>query len=352
MDDVSRATEADVYAANLSYTLQELQRKVRDHQAKLDKVSFRRVIRAPSTMLSLTLKNHQIRSEQTEVSLSPEDQATIIKTALTNINTTSEPFLPFAGSVLPALLALRRAHQTITESRAYLESHASEAERERKQLESDRTNLKDQHLLTDALTSRIAALRQERVAKAEMRPEDSAREKMDELRAKTKAYDKERKQLMRALLDFIDNQLAPMLAAEELGGPVVGDVMEVDPDDLAAGFNAQGKLKKSKGVGEDKRQRRIDEIWGAAAGRTSGGGGGGRVDGEEEIQAAGREMRELTEELSNRLVQAKGDNSASYVVLERESAAARFLVRSKVAQFHPKDANRLRLIDFGRDLEN
>ncbi|EXV02684.1 chromosome segregation protein SMC-like [Metarhizium robertsii] len=329
MDDVSRATEADVYAANLSFTLQELQRKVRDHQAKLDK----------------------IRSEQTEVSLSPEDQATVIKTALTNINTTSEPFLPFAGSVLPALLALRRAHQTITESRAYLESHASEAERERKQLESDRTNLKDQHLLTDALTSRIAALRQELVAKAEMRPEDSAREKMDELRAKTKAYDKERKQLMRALLDFIDNQLAPMLAAEELGGPVVGDVMEVDPDDLAAGFNAQGKLKKSKGVGEDKRQRRIDEIWGAAAGRTSG-GGGGRVDGEEEIQAAGREMRELTEELSNRLVQAKGDNSASYVVLERESAAARFLVRSKVAQFHPKDANRLRLIDFGRDLEN
>lgn len=56
MDDVSRATEADVYAANLSYTLQELQRKVRDHQAKLDKVSFRRVIRAPSTMPSLTLK--------------------------------------------------------------------------------------------------------------------------------------------------------------------------------------------------------------------------------------------------------------------------------------------------------
>ncbi|KAF5125821.1 hypothetical protein E5D57_010511 [Metarhizium anisopliae] len=331
MDDGSRATEADVYAANLSFTLKELQRKVRDHQADLDKN----------------------RSAQTEVSLSPEDQATIIKTALANINTTSEPFLPFPGSVLPALLALRRAHQTITESRAYLESHASEAERERKQLESDRTNLKDQHLLTDALTSRIAALRQELVAKAEMRPEDSAREKMDELRAKTKAYDKERKQLMRALLDFIDNQLAPMLAAEELGGPVVGDVMEVDPDDLAAGFNAQGKLKKSKGVGEDKRQRRIDEIWGAAAGRTSGGGGGGgRVDGEEEIQAAGREMRELTEELSNRLVQAKGDNSASYVVLERESAAARFLVRSKVAQFHPKDANRLRLIDFGRDLEN
>jgi hypothetical protein len=138
-----------------------------------------------------------------------------------------------------------------------------------------------------------------------------------------------------------------MLAAEELGGPVVGDVMEVDPDELAAGFNAQGRLKKPKGAEGDKRQRRIDEIWGAAAGETS-----ARVDGDAEILAAGREMRELTEELSNRLVQAKGDNSASYVVLESESAAARFLVRSKVAQFHPKDANKLRLIDFGRDLEN
>ncbi|OAQ72709.1 centromere-associated protein K domain-containing protein [Pochonia chlamydosporia 170] len=332
MDESSRATEADVYAANLEFTLKELQRKVRDHQAELEK----------------------IRSSQTETPLSPEDQAIVIKTALTNINTTSEPFLPFAGSVLPSLLALRRAHQTITESRTYLESHASEADCERKQLDSDRTNLKDQHLLTDALTSRIAALQREIAAKAEMRPEDSAREKMDELRVKTKNYDRERKQLMRALLDFIDNQLAPMLAAEELGGPVVGDIIEVDPDELAAGFNTQGKLKKPKGGEEDKRQRRIDEIWGAAAGRAGAGGGSGsgRVDGEEEIAAAGREMRELTEELSNRLVQAKGDNSASYVVLERESAAARFLVRSKVAQFHPKDANKLRLIDFGRDLEN
>ncbi|TWU77955.1 hypothetical protein ED733_005678 [Metarhizium rileyi] len=358
MDETSRATEADVYAANLDFTLKELQRKVREHQSELEKVSADTFLQKSHEPTRPTLSNprnkHQIRSAQAERPLSPEDQAAVIKTALTTINTSSEPFLPFAGSVLPALLALRRAHQTITESRAYLEAHASEADRERKQLESDRASLKDQHLLTDALTSRIAALRQELVAKAEMRPEDSAREKMDELRDKTKSYDRERKQLMRALLDFIDNQLAPMLAAEELGGPVVGDIMEVDPDELAAGFNAQGKLKKPKSGEEDKRQRRIDEIWGAAGRRASAGTGAraARVDGEEEILAAGREMRELTEELSNRLVQAKGDNSASYVVLERESAAARFLVRSKVAQFHPKDANKLRLIDFGRDLEN
>lgn len=350
MDERSRATDADVYAANLDFTLKELQRKVRDHQAELEKVCSD----APSTPYSKSLTwTCQIKSTQTETRLSPQDQATVIKTALTNINTTSEPFLPFAGSVLPALLALRRAHKTISDSRSYLESHAAEADREWKQLESDRTNLKDQRLLTDALSSRIVALRQELVAKAEMRPEDSAREKMDDLRAKKKKYDKETRALMRALLDFIDNQLAAMLAAEELGGPVVGDIIEVDPDELAAGFNTQGKLKKPKGGEEDKRQRRIDEIWGAAAGRQGRSQQGSeKIDGDEEIIEAGREMRELTEQLLNRLVEAKGENSLTYVVLERESAAARFLVRSKVAQFHPKDANKLRLIDFGRDLEN
>lgn len=240
------------------------------------------------------------------------------------------------------MLALRRAHQTITESKAYLESHT---EHERKQLEADRTSLRDHHLLTEALTSRIASLREEVRSKAEMRPEDSAREKMDELREKKKSYDKETRKLMATLRDFTDTQLAGMLAAEELGGPVVGDVMEVDPDELAAGFDAQGKMNKSGKNDSDRRQRRIDEIWGSRQQRA-------RPDGDEEIATAGREMRELLEELLNRLGEAKGDNSASYVVLERESAAARFLVRSKVAQFHPKDANRLRLIDFGRDLDN
>jgi hypothetical protein len=63
-------------------------------------------------------------------------------------------------------------------------------------------------------------------------------------------------------------------------------------------------------------------------------------------------MRELTEQLMNKLVEAGGDTSAAYVELPRETAAARFLVRSKVAMFHPKDARRLRLVDFGRDLED
>lgn len=276
----------------------------------------------------------------------PEGQASVIKSALEDV-TNSEPFLPFPGSVLPALVALRKTHQTIVESNAYLASQGSEDERAKRQLEVDRANLKDQQLLTDALSARIQSLREELHSQAELRPEDGAKKRVEELKAKKKNYDKETSKLMKSLLAFIDNHLAPMLAAEELGGPVVGDAMDLDPEDLAAGFNAQGKLKKAKGgANADKQQRRIDDIWG------TGGERAGQGEAGDEAAAAGREMRQLTEELLNTLVEAKGDNSASYVTLARESAAARFLVRSKVAQFHPKDATRLRLVDFGRELES
>lgn len=262
--------------------------------------------------------------------------------------TDSEPFLPFPDSLLPALLALRKTHQTIQESKAYLASQSSEYERDTRQLDADKARLNDQSLLSEALNARIASLRKELDDKADVTPEDGARERLEGLKKKRKQYDHETSKLMKSLLSFIDNNLAPMLAAEELGGPVVGDIMDIDTDDLAPGFNTQGKLKKAKDGAnqEGKRQRRIDEIWGT---EEDGAGHGGRPD--NETAAAGLEMRQLTEELLNNLVEARGDNSATYVQLPRETAAARFLVRSKVAQFHPKDATRLRLVDFGRELD-
>lgn len=214
----------------------------------------------------------------------------------------------------------------------------------KRDLDGDSANLQDQKLLKDALKARVESLQGELDAKADLTPQDAAREKIDELKKKKRYYDKETTRLMKALMGFINDHLAAQLAAEELGGPVVGDLMDIDSKDLAGGFNAQGKVKKTKGQDDDKRQRRLDEIWGSAEGGTAGGKG-------DEISAAGAEMRELTEDLLNQLVEAKGDNSASYISLPKETAAARFLVRSKVAQFHPKDAKRLRLVDFGRDLD-
>lgn len=261
--------------------------------------------------------------------------------------TDSEPFLPFPESLLPALLALRKTHQIIQESNAHLASQRTSHGQLLRHLEADQTQLKDQILLKDALDARIRSLRDELDANVNITPEDGAKERLAELKQKKKDYDRETSKIMKVLLGFIDGNLAPMLAAEGLGGPVVGDLMNINGSDLAAGFNAQGKLKNNKDPAgqDDKRQRRIDEIWGQA------GDGANSAEQQDEVAAAGKEMRQLTEELLNRLADANGDNSASYVQLPRESAAARFLVRSKVAQFHPKDATRLRLFDFGRELE-
>lgn len=160
--------------------------------------------------------------------------------------------------------------------------------------------------------------------------------------------EKETKRLVRAFNKFIDEHLAGMLAAEELGGPVVGDFHDVGDETLEAGFNRQGKAKRPKAAAQNhdaKRQRRIDDIWGHQPGDEVTGTGE-----RSEREAAGTEMRALTEELLNA---AAGDNtSGAYVDLQRDSAATRFLVRAKVAQFHPRDARRLRLIDFARELDD
>ncbi|KAL6357979.1 hypothetical protein LRP88_08158 [Fusarium phalaenopsidis] len=322
MDERSQRAEAQAYTASLDQTLKELQQKVREHENDLER----------------------LRPGQDVLPQSVAGQARVIQTALKEV-TDSDPFLPSPGSLLPALLALRKTHQTIQESNAYLASQRASHEQLSRQLEADQARLKDQNLLGEALSARIQSLRDELDANTNVTQAEGARERLQELRSKKRSYDKETSKLMKVLLKFIDNQLAPMLAAEELGGPVVGDLMDIDNEDLAGGFNAQGKLKKAKeGAGQDdKRQRRIDEIWGQAGDEA-----GGRQD---EVTGAAAEMRQLTEELLNTLAEANGDNSASYVRLPRESAAARFLVRSKVAQFHPRDATRLRLVDFGRDLE-
>ena len=261
----------------------------------------------------------------------------------------SEPFLPFSDSALPALLALRKTHQIIAESQEHLASRGATLEQARKRLEVEQADLHDQKLLRAALKARIESLRNGLDSRMEMTPEQLTKEKLDRLKQEKRDYDRETSKLLKFLNKFIDDHLGPMLAAEELGGPVVGDLMEVDTDELAAGFTAQGRLRKPKQTpDEDRRQRRIDEIWG------DGGQEPQRRRGEDrnEAAAAGAEMRELTEELLNNLMESGGDSSASYVRIPRESAAARFLVRSKVAQFHPKDATRLRLVDFGRELDD
>ncbi|UKZ79513.1 hypothetical protein TrVFT333_007268 [Trichoderma virens FT-333] len=329
MDDRSRnSSEAQAHATNIDHTLKELQRKVREYEAQLN----------------------ELRSAELQTPSTAAGQAQILKVAFDEV-TGSEPFLPFPGSVLPALLALRKTHQTIEESKAFLASQTESTEREQRRLKEDEATLKDHQLLNEALKQRIEALRTEVESGVNTPPEDEARKRIEELRRKKQGYNKETSKLMKALNRFIDDHLAVMLAAEALGGPVVGDLMDIDAEDLAAGFNAQGKLKKPKGeINKDKNQRRIDEIWGPSD--ANGSGSGKRNKPRDAASAAGTEMRQLTEELLNRLVEAKGSSLDAYVKLPYETAAARFLIRSKVAQFHPRDATKIRLVDFGRELDD
>jgi len=263
----------------------------------------------------------------------------------------AEPFLPSNGSVLPALLTLRKACQTTEETNTYIRTQASALERARKKVEEEQINLREQQALQTALEKRVAALRGDLETREEKTPWQLAKEKVDGLGQQKKTLDQQTAATMKRLDWFIENYLASMLAAEELGGPVVGELTEIEPEELSAGFSAHGKLKKAKDhPDEDKRQRRIDEIWGSAPDQQD--GKGKRKRDRDEASEAGTEMRDLIEQLLNKTMEAGGDNSASYIRIPRESAAARFLVRSNVAEFHAKDAQRLRLIDFGRELDD
>lgn len=262
----------------------------------------------------------------------------------------SEPFLPFPDSVVPALVALRATNSTITESRKYLVSQKTSLQDAQDRLEVEKANLADQNALTKALESRMQSLRHGIESRTAMSPDQVARERISELKKNIKETDADTASLLRALKKFIDEPLASMLAAEQSGGPVAGDMMDVDSDDLEAGFNARGKRKKSKADNtSDKRQRKIDDMFGGGQDQDQDGKGEADVD---KRAAAREEMQLLTEELMNRLMDSGGSSSDAYVDVSEESAAVRFLVRSKVAEFHPRDSKRLRLVDFGREIGN
>ncbi|KAK2030888.1 hypothetical protein LX32DRAFT_651208 [Colletotrichum zoysiae] len=318
----------DRYALSLEQSLQELRQNIQQHKERLAALQ----------------ENDSNRNRN--LSGAGREPYEVMKSAFEQVAGTP-PFLPFSESVLPALLALRKTHQTITESQAYLISQGASLDRTKRRLEIEQANLADQKLLQQSLEKRIQSLKDAAESQMELTPQQAAQERLDELRQKKKRYDRETSRLLKALRTFIDDHLAAQLAAEDLGGPVVGEMMEIDSDQLIAGFNAQGRPAKIKPKpDEDKRQRRLEEVWGLPQDTNQ---KRGEAD---EAAAAGREMRALTEQLLNQLVESGGDSTTAYVKISKETAAARFLVRSKVAQFHPRDATKLKLIDFGRELDD
>jgi hypothetical protein len=256
------------------------------------------------------------------------------------------PFLPSQGSILPALLVARALQRNVHEAKEAIAATQIQVTQTDATLQREEANLQDANLLALTLESRIDKLRAQHEDRSQKTAAQLAKELIAAKRTQKNGYDEVMQTLGEALNDFINDYLAAMVAAEELGGPVVGDMLDVEGDTLAAGFTRQGRAKSSKKpVPEKMRQRRIDQIWG---GKTV-----IEEDDEDEppteAEAADAELRQLIENLFAILTGPGGGKA--YYQLERDSAASRFLVRAKIAQFHPKDAKRLRLIDFGRELD-
>ena len=217
----------------------------------------------------------------------------------------------------------------------------------RTQFQQEITDLRDARSITQALEARIEKLRLQNEKKLGKSAEDSSKAIIQEQQRRKRHYVMALKELVKAFRKFVNEQLAAMLAAEDLGGPVVGDLVDINEEVLRAGFNQQGKAKKidaGNARTEAKRRSRIGEIWGFDA-----------ADQDEnfslsEKDASEARFRSLTEDLLNA---ATGHEDLDpYINISGESAAVRFLVRAKVAQFHPEDARKLRLVDLGREWDD
>lgn len=259
--------------------------------------------------------------------------------------TPAAPFLPEKDSGITTLLTARTLQQNIQGTKEAISSTQEKISKTNEILRREEANLNDATLLTQAMESRIERLCTQQEERSQKTPAQLARELIAAKREQKDDYDATAQRLGEAMNDFINDYLAAMIAAEELGGPVVGDMLVVEDDTLAAGFTKQGRTKTAKKAVSDKtRQRRIDQIWGTQAVTEE------DEDPPTEAEAADAEMRQLIENLFATLIGPGGGKA--YYQLDRDSAAVRFLVRAKIAQFHPKDAKKLRLIDFGRELDD
>ena len=240
---------------------------------------------------------------------------------------------------------MRSTLNMVDQTKASISETKESIEMAKRRLQQEQADVEDARSITRALRERIERAQREHEEQSRKTNEDIIKGMIQEQHQKKRHYTTELRNLVKAFNSFVDQHLAAMVAAEDLGGPVVGDLLEIDEDTLRAGFTQQGKPKKARTdrTKEDiERKRRNEGRWGSEVEDMV-------ESARSEKNAAGASLRELTEDLLNSA--AGDDDSDPYIILARESAAVRFLVRAKVAQFHPDDARQLRLIDFGLQLD-
>ncbi|KAF7712847.1 Uncharacterized protein PECH_002576 [Penicillium ucsense] len=315
-------TALHAYARRLDGTLQQLQAQVQHQEEELNR------LRETRGSFILTDKDED---PWTRVA-----QARRAKKAYNSL-ILGEDDLPRTESVLPALIAVEETSYLIREGKASLHVIADNVSADRERFRIEEANLRDSREIANGLRERIQRIRNTESQKQERTPSQVAREVVREQKAKNQRLEKATEDLKKSIDNFIDISLAPMLAAEDMGGPNVGDDLEVSDATLRAGYTASGKPKKPKEAVEqtDSNQQRIDQFLQQST-----------------TASAPATRRETVAQEAHELLAGLLEAGSSYIDLKRDSAASRFLVRAKVAQFHPRDARRLRLIDFGRSLDD
>ncbi|KAL2870776.1 uncharacterized protein BJX67DRAFT_247448 [Aspergillus lucknowensis] len=318
------SSDTQAYERKLDDTLRELQDRVRRQEEEL-----RRLRAANANHISEIGSERSARIAQVRRAKKAYDS--LLK---------SDTNLPTPDSPLPSLIALEETARIIQESRISASVTAERLADARQRLQSEETNLRDAQTIRDGIHERIDSIKKDKSANREKLPSEVARELLEERRRRKDSLDKETDRTRDALHSFCDKTLALMIAAEDLGGPAVGDVADITDATLAAGYTRHGKPKKPKTTeveDQSNGQHRIDDMIRRQTGQE-------RNEPSNKREAAATEMHELLDALL--------DAGSSYIDLPRESAATRFLVRAKVAQFHPRDARRLRLLEFGRSLHD
>ena len=208
----------------------------------------------------------------------------------------------------------------------------------RNSLEREGLALHDARIITQAMGERIESIHVLQHRETDVSPFLRARARIAKQREEKSKLAKENAELETALTAFIDDHLAVMIAAEDLGGPVTGDITDIEGAMLELGFTSQGKARNprnSKSGRSIQLQKGLGTYFDA----------GKDISGSRRRETAATGMKSLIERLMN----ARGSGNI-YLESQQDSAAARFLVRAKAAQYHPRDATRLRLIDFASDV--
>lgn len=339
------------YNRRLDETVRDLQEQVKRQEEELQKV--RSQARYPNQTTSHQISNiNQLRiSNSIDLSKIDTDtqsrvsQVRRAKKAYDSLLQSSSE-LPDPGSPLPSLLAVEEISRIVRESKTTVNTTAEQLSADRQRLKTEEANLHDARLIQRGLEERIERARREKSKEKTKSPTQLSREYIKQQRKKNEDLWETTDDLSRSLHAFIDETLAPMLAAEDLGGPTVGGALDISDAVLEAGYTSHGRPKKQRSTNasaedRDESQQHIDELFRRERQDRTDGGQRSRAS---KREAAASEMHALLDSLL--------EAGSSYIDVPRESASSRFLVRAKVAQFHPRDARRLRLIDFGRSLDD